>query len=112
MGWLWLQDRMERGQRASDVQARQRLVATQRKVDELASLSDGELIAAAQARMSLAYPCREMEMQRRLKDSVDGSGRRDALRSLVGVLVDRGHRCTDGGTHRARCKAVAARSRG
>jgi hypothetical protein len=62
---------MERGQRASDAQARQRLVATQRKVGGLASLSDGELIAAAQARTSLSYPYHEMEMQRRLKDSVD-----------------------------------------
>jgi hypothetical protein len=37
----------------------------------LQSMSDEELIAAAEARTSLSHPYHEMEMQRRLKDSID-----------------------------------------
>lgn len=47
--------------------ARERGIALARG---LQSLSDDELISQAQARTSLSYPYHEMEMQRRLKDSI------------------------------------------
>jgi hypothetical protein len=34
-------------------------------------MTDEELISAAEARTSLSHPYHEMEMQRRLKDSID-----------------------------------------
>lgn len=40
-------------------------------VDGLRSLSDDELIAQAEFRNSLSRPRHEMEMQRRLKDSIE-----------------------------------------
>ena len=39
-------------------------------VNRLRSLSDDELIAAAEARTSFSHPYHEMEMQRRLKDAI------------------------------------------
>lgn len=46
---------------------RQQVVAGARLLQEL---SDDELIAQAPARTSLSHPYHEMEMQRRLKDSI------------------------------------------
>jgi hypothetical protein len=40
-------------------------------VRSLRDLSDDELIAASPARSSLSHPHHEMEMQRRLKDSIE-----------------------------------------
>jgi hypothetical protein len=48
--------------------ARERGVSAVRSLQELA---DDELIAQAPARTSLSHPHHEMEMQRRLKDSID-----------------------------------------
>ena len=39
-------------------------------VNHLRGLTDDELIAAAEARTSMSHPYHEMEMQRRLKDSI------------------------------------------
>jgi hypothetical protein len=39
-------------------------------VNYLRSLTDDELIAAAEARTSMSHPYHEMEMQRRLKDAI------------------------------------------
>jgi hypothetical protein len=47
--------------------ANKRLVSAARG---LRDLSDDELIAKAEARTSMSHPYREMEMQRRLKDSI------------------------------------------
>ena len=48
--------------------ARQRGISAARG---LRDLPDDELIAQAQARTSLSHPYHEMEMQRRLKDSIE-----------------------------------------
>jgi len=59
--------RTEDKQRALGAQ----LAAQRRTVAQnLAALSDEELITTAQARTSLSRPYNEMEMQRRLKDAI------------------------------------------
>jgi hypothetical protein len=55
--------------RAEQQAAKERLDA---KIRGLASLSDEELMAKAPARAPFAFPWHEMEMQRRLKDSIEG----------------------------------------
>ena len=52
----------------------ERLAAEQRldkRIRDLAALSDEELMAKAPARTPFAFPWHEMEMQRRLKDSIE-----------------------------------------
>ena len=72
-----------------------------RKVRGLAALTDEELIAQASANNTFAYPWHEMEMQLRLKDSIDALAVESRRSRWWGVLGHRGDPGADGRTDRA-----------
>jgi hypothetical protein len=94
----------QRGSRREEKSARAARAARQKTVaaaHALQSMTDEELISAAEARTSLSHPYHEIEMQRRLKDSIDALPSGNTPGSLVGVLGHSRHRPIDGGAHRA-----------
>ena len=72
------------------------------RIRELAKkLSDEQLIAEVAANKTWSYPWHEMEMQRRLKDSIDALATESRRGPLVGVLGHGRDRGTDRGADRA-----------
>jgi hypothetical protein len=62
---------MSDGARKVDAERRVAKERLDRRIRGLAALSDEQLIADAPANNTFSYPWHEMEMQRRLKDSID-----------------------------------------